>query len=43
MILMNIHTQGYMMSKYKIDNIKPFWDEQYKDLHYIKEPFNEES
>ena len=42
MILMNIHTQGYMMSKYKIDNIKPFWDEQYKDLHYIKEPFNDQ-
>ena len=30
------------MSKYKIGNIEPFWDGQYKDLHYIKEPFNDQ-
>ena len=30
------------MSKWKIGNIEPFWDEQYKDLNYIKEPFNDQ-
>ena len=30
------------MSEWKIGNIEPFWDEQYKDLHYIKEPFNDQ-
>lgn len=36
MILMNIHIRGYMMNKWKIGNIEPFWDEQYKDLNYYK-------
>jgi len=40
MIRMSIHTQGYMMNSWKIGKIEPFWDEQYKDLNYIKEPFN---
>ena len=30
-----------MMSKWKIGNIEPFWDEQYKDLNYYKELFKE--
>ena len=42
MIRMSIHTQGYMMNSWKIGKIEPFWDEQYKDLHYIKEPFNDQ-
>ena len=36
MILMNIHTRGYMMSEWKTGHIEPFWDEQYKDLKYTK-------
>ena len=41
MILMSIHTRGYMMNKWKIGYLEPFWyDEQYKDLNYRKEPFN---
>ena len=42
MIRMNIHTRGCMMNNWKIGKIEPFWDEQYKDLHYIKEPFNDQ-
>ena len=29
-----------MMTNWKLGKIEPFWDEQYKDLNYIKEPFN---
>ncbi len=39
MIRMNIHTRGCMM-RWKIGKIKPFWDDQYKYLNYMKEPFN---
>jgi len=33
---MNIHTRDYMMSKFRLGSIEPFWDEQYKDLNYYK-------
>ena len=36
MILMNIRTQDYMMSKFRLISIEPFLDEQYKDLNYFK-------
>ena len=42
MIQMNIHIRGYMMNKWKTGHIEPFWDEQYKDLKYVKEPFNDQ-
>ena len=31
-----------MMNKWKTGHIEPFWDEQYKDLKYVKEPFNDQ-
>ena len=36
---MNIHTRG-CMNKSLIGKIEPFWDTQYQELSYIKEPFN---
>lgn len=40
MILMNIHIRGYMINKWKIGHIEPFWDDEYRFLNYRKELFN---